>query len=151
MSRYELIKEYPGSPCLGTIVEKDPLSKSYYHRDEDKKWCILNNHVENNPEYWEKLNENIYWAVSTEIYKQFGQVLFFAWTIYKVEAFEPKDSVIKYFKTREEAEGFILYNKPCLSYDDVCKMFNSSRDFKGDVMTFRISEKSLKEFVKSKI
>jgi hypothetical protein len=54
MIKYKLIKEYPGSPCLGTIVEKDPLSKSYYHRDEDKKWCILNNHIEPHPEYWKK-------------------------------------------------------------------------------------------------
>lgn len=150
MSKYELIKEYPGSPCLGTIVEKDPLSKSYYYRDDDKRWCVLSNHVENNTEYWEEI-KNTYWAVSTQDYKQFGQTLFFAWTVYRVEAFEPKDSIIKYFPTRDDADNFLLQNKPCLSYNDICKMFNSSRDFKGDVMTFRMSEKSLKEFVKGKL
>lgn len=145
MSRYELIKEYPGSPCLGTIVEKDPLSKSYYHRDEDKKWCILNNHVENNPEYWEKLNEE-HWMVFTKKESSIRP-----WYAYRSEQCLSYFNSQHNFKTREEAEEFILYNKPCLSYDDVCKMFNSSRDFKGDVMTFRISEKSLKEFVKSKL
>ena len=52
--KYKLIKEYPGSPPLGTVVDKEQRSKSYFFRSGDKNICVLNNHVENNPEYWEE-------------------------------------------------------------------------------------------------
>jgi hypothetical protein len=54
MIKYKLIKQYPGSPFLGTVVEKDQLSKSYFYYTDDKKICVLTDHVENNPEYWKK-------------------------------------------------------------------------------------------------
>lgn len=147
MSRYELIKEYPGSPFLGTIVEKELISKSYFFRSGDKNICVLNNHVEDNPEYWEKVNDNLWWVVFTK-----KDTIFESYYPYCLETyvFKTEDSR-QYFKTKEEAEEFILYNKPCLSYNDVLKMFCKSRDFKGDNMTFYITEKSLKEFVKSKL
>jgi hypothetical protein len=54
MSKYKLIKEYPGSPCLGTVIEKQQLSNPYLYYTGDKRWCVLADDVENNPEYWEK-------------------------------------------------------------------------------------------------
>jgi hypothetical protein len=149
--KYKLIKEYPGSPELGTEVEKDNLSKSYFYRNGDKRWCVLDNHVEDNPEYWEKVNENLWYAVFEKPYMQDDKEYFATWNIYMIETLDTQSTDRHLFKTREEAQEFILYNKPCLSYDDVCKMFGYSREFNGDIITFRISEKSLKEFVKSKL
>lgn len=150
MIKYKLIKEYPGSPKIGTVVEKE--STSYYYREGETRWCIFNNHVEDNPEYWEevKTNEYTWYIVSEDDYKQFDAVLFKKWTVYEIECYE-EPTLFRGFKTREQAESFILYNKPCLSYNDILKMFCKSRDFVGDNMTFYITEKSLTEFVKTKL
>jgi hypothetical protein len=54
MSKYKLIKEYPGSPHLGAVVERQYLFNSHLCYTGDKKWCVLVDDVENNPEYWER-------------------------------------------------------------------------------------------------
>jgi hypothetical protein len=122
MTKYKLIKEYPGSPELGTVAEKESKIKSntsYYYSDGDKRWCIYDYHVEENPEYWEKVNENLWWVVTSRDY-QTGTTRFEAWYIYKVETCNPKiDGVLNYFKTEQEAEEYILYNKPCISINDI--------------------------------
>ena len=122
MTKYKLVKTYPGSPKLGTVAEKESKIKSntsYYYSDGEKRWCIYDYHVEDNPEYWEKVNENLWWVVTSRDY-QTGTTRFEAWYIYKVETCNPKDNgVLNYFKTEEKAEYFILKNKPCLSYNDI--------------------------------
>jgi hypothetical protein len=56
--KYKLIKEYPGSPELGTEVESNSKSSSsYFYRSGDKRICVFNDHVEDNLEYWEKWKE----------------------------------------------------------------------------------------------
>jgi len=150
MNKYKLIKTYPGSPELGTEVEKDNLSKSYFYRNGDKRWCVLNNHVEDNPEYWEKVNDNL-WYVVIEDFFNCGNGFHRPWTIYNVEALNLEDiqeqlwgSVKKnIFKTKEEAEEFLLYNKPCLSYKDIM----SHKTY----LSNQLNEYTLKEFVKSKL
>lgn len=55
--KYKLIKEYPGSPPLGSIVESKCTSSSLFYLINDKI-VIPKEHVENNPEYWEKFSGN---------------------------------------------------------------------------------------------
>ena len=113
--KYKLIKKYPGSPPIETVVEQEQLSKSYFFRSGDRNTCVLNDHVEGNPEYWEKVNENLWWIVFTN-----EEASFKAYTPYSIETcvYQAEDSR-HYFKTRNEAEEFILNNKPCLSYKQI--------------------------------
>jgi hypothetical protein len=118
MTKYKLVKTYPGSPELGTVAEKESKIKSntsYYYREGDKRWCIYDYHVEDNPEYWEKVNENLWWVVFTK-----EESLFKTYTPYLIEcyAYHKNDSK-QYFKTKEEAEEFIFYNKPCLCLNNI--------------------------------
>ena len=124
--KYKLIKEYPGSPELGTIVEKEPSSKSYFFRSGNKNLCVLNNHVEDNPEYWEKFNEYLWYAVFEKPYMQDDKEYFTPWNIYMIETLDTQSTDRHLFKTREEAQEFILYNKPCLSLNNVGGLLNKA-------------------------
>ena len=142
--KYELIKEYPGSPELGTEVEKDKLSKSYFYRCGDKRWVVLNDHVENNPEYWKKVDENVWWCV----WKNDG--FFKAWTPYRVECERNDlDKNRGYFKTKEEAKDFILFNKPCLSYNDISFHFPFNTESKDSDLHFKVNPDRLKSIIKN--
>jgi hypothetical protein len=112
MRKFKLIKEYPGSPELGTEVEKELRSScSYFYRSGDKRISVLNEHVEDNTEYWEEVNKYLWWVVFEEDYDVFE-----SWFPFCLETCtEYKNR----FKTKQEAESFILYNKPCLSLTEV--------------------------------
>lgn len=57
MKKYKLIKEYPGSPELGTIVteKKSPVFGKIYTYLHDMAISALS--IENQPEYWEEIIE----------------------------------------------------------------------------------------------
>lgn len=142
--KYKLIKEYPGSPELGTEVEKELKSNTYYHYRVDwKNICILSADVENNPEYWEKVNDDLWWVVFTK-----EDTIFESYYPYCLETnvFKAQDSR-QYFKTKEEAEEFIIDNKVCLSYSDI--MWNFQEDTKKN--TLSIHKDMLIALIKSKI
>lgn len=121
MRKYKLIKEYPGSPELGQIASPYRGSENsivHYVVEHKKKDCdylaIRQKYIENNPEYWEEVKD-IYYMVSLK------DMLFRnAWEVIEVGSIHYKNTDSKrFFKTKEEAESFILYNKPCLSYNDI--------------------------------
>ena len=114
MKKFKLIKEYPGSPAVGTLVEKEPSSKSYFFKSGNKNLCVLNNHVENNPEYWEEIDDNLYYMVVL-----MGGWFWPTWEAIAVETNAFNTEYRKYFKTIEEANEFILHNKPCLSFNNI--------------------------------
>ena len=119
MRKYKLIKEYPGSPELGTICEERNRNGSFcYYFEGEKNLGILKNQVENQPEYWQEVNDNIWWIVFKN-----AETMFHSWTPYRIETMLSyhKEDTREYFKTEEEAKTFIIFNKPCLSYDDVRK------------------------------
>jgi hypothetical protein len=140
--KYKLIKEYPGSPELGTIAERISKIKSntsYYYGEGEKKYCIYDHHVEDNPEYWEKVNEYLWWVVFTK-----EEALFKTYTPYLIETYAyHKNDSRQYFKTKEEAEEFILDNKPCLSYNDVI----SHKTY----LSNQLNEYTLKQLIKSRL
>ena len=121
MKKYKLIKEYPGSPELGQIALPYTDSKNkivhYIVERNQKKDCdyiaILKKHVEDNPKYWEEVND--IWYVVLLKDGAFRN----AWEIIKVQEDPSGLEHKKYFKSRAEAEHFILYNKPCLSINDI--------------------------------
>jgi hypothetical protein len=121
MKKYKLIKEYPGSPSLGQIALPYTDSKNqivhYIVERNQKKDCdyiaIPKKHVEDNPDYWQE--ENDIWYVVLLRDGAFRN----AWEIIKVQEDPSGLEHKKYFKSRIEAEHFILYNKPCLSINEI--------------------------------
>ena len=114
MKKYKLIKEYPGSPDLGTIVEKREKTQTYYYVYNDRKIGVLKEHVEDNPEYWEAIDFYQEYLVSLT-----DMAFHNAWESRRVHGKNKDTDTKKYFKTEEEAKHFILYNKPCLSINDI--------------------------------
>lgn len=63
MKKYRLIKEYPGSPKLGTTV-KHMDDFPMYKEIESICYPFLSNIVENHPEFWEEIVEKDYEILS---------------------------------------------------------------------------------------
>ena len=61
MKQYKLIKEYPGSPKLNSIVKQE-LSFNIQHgyRTEDLKIYYSNDYIEKSPDYWEEIKQKDY-------------------------------------------------------------------------------------------
>ena len=130
MKKFKLIKEYPGSAILGVM-----------HSDENKlgEWKGYN-YYEKYPEFWEDIS-NIIYLVLTE-----SETPFNSWEITIVEA--NHNTIINnnrnFFKTKNEAEEFILYNKPCLSFNDIKEEMRCQVSQQGIL-------RSILEIVKSKL
>lgn len=139
MKKYKLIKEYPGSPDLGAEVEFiNGHSSNPYYLLEDKRYFVLRSHVENQPEYWEEVNDIYYMVSLTDM--PFNN----AWEPIRVEAIPFDTHNRKYFNNKEGAEYFIITNKPCLSLSDI-KTVLSNCNKKRDLFL------ELKQIVKKRI
>lgn len=64
MNRYKLIREYPGSPKLNTLVSKHISNRFYNFNGGTYKNEIKVSQVENYPEFWEKVVEKKYQILS---------------------------------------------------------------------------------------
>lgn len=61
MKKYKLIKEYPGSPKLGTIVSFYDSQQSYAYLDRTVTTRFISSSlIEKNPEFWEEIIEKDY-------------------------------------------------------------------------------------------
>jgi len=138
--KYKLIKCYPGSPDLGYEISSE-------NKTIDWKGSLF---YDKYPEYWEKVNENLWWCVSEKDYKV-NYSLFEAWFVYTIESYGPSSlSPLKYFKTKEEAENFVFCNKPCLSYNDLASYF-ALNPIPNGINGFTLFPIGLKDIIKSKI
>ena len=146
MKKYKLIKEYPGSPYLGTVCEERNNKSSFcYYFEGEKNMGITKDQVENQPEYWEEVNENIWWCVWERDYIQNESTFFKAWIPKEIECIPDVWATHRhYFKTKEEADEYIIKNKPCLTLNDVGLILGGV-DKKRDVFL------ELKRIVKSKL
>lgn len=116
MKKYKLIKEYPGSPNLRQIADMKDDAVYYtapHPKYKSAELAIDKNWVENYPEYWEEVVD--FWYVVLLKDGAFRN----AWEVIKVQEDPSVLEHKKYFKSRAEAENFILYNKPCLSINDI--------------------------------
>lgn len=119
MRKFRLIKEYPGSTDLGVEVERDTTSASQFYRTKYKTISVFKSHVEDNPEYWEEVIENKF-MVSTR-----NSAFLNAYSTAKVKSNYKCNEYEELFDSREEAEAYIFYNKPCLSLMDVLISFDT--------------------------
>lgn len=128
--KYKLIKTYPGSPELGTIVSGENKTAEWMGTNFYKKY----------PEYWEEVNEHLWWVVFIK-----EEASFKTYTPYKIESiYAPWETDRYFFKTKEEAEQYIIKNKPCLTLNDV-GLILGGLERKRDVFL------ELKRIVKSKL
>jgi hypothetical protein len=139
MKKYKLIKTYPGSPDLGTEVQEHNTKSGFYY--DEHRMSVLRYHVENQPEYWEEVRSTYYLVFTKD------ESSFKAWQSYKSETTSFMRDDVNYFARKEDAEEFILYNKPCLSYGDIC--WNFTENTKKN--TFSTDINILLELIKSKI
>lgn len=128
MSKYKLIKEYPASMSVGTIVKK--VSGGYM---SDNLIFFFREYIENNPEFWEKINEPIlrtddgidlyqndtFWHVDTYFCVNKGILSM------KPGVFKPIKGY-KHFSTEKAAKDWIDFNKPKYSMNDI---INASTTF----------------------
>ena len=123
MRKFRLIKEYPGSPKLGTVVQKEfNISFLYLILESESEFRlgVTKEHVEDNPEYWEEIIENMF-MVSTR-----NAAFYNSYEIVTVSHdFKPKEYQYLFF-TKEDAEEFIFNRKPCLSYFDLILNFSEN-------------------------
>jgi hypothetical protein len=152
MKKYKLIKEYPGSPELGEIAWPYTNNRGrvvhYTVRHPEKVCDILaigKTVVEYFSEYWEEVKD-IYYMVSLT-----DMPFHNAWEPIRVETMPFDTDSKKYFETKEQAEEFILYNKPCLSYKDISFISRFNVKSKGDVLLLEFSPSKLIELVKEKL
>lgn len=151
MKKFRLIKTYPGSPELGIICEERNNKSSFcYYYEGEKNLAIQKDQVENQPEYWEKIEEDTIWGVVFEQeHIQDDKVYFKSWTPCKIECIPNVLATHRYlFKTKERAEYFILTNKPCLSYNDVS---NFAINFDETGVYYKVYTEKLKEIIKSRL
>jgi hypothetical protein len=120
--KYKLVKTYPLSPELGTVVEERSDTSSFFYYGASS--AIFRRHVEEYPEYWEEVYESpLSYMVVTE-----GSVHDFKVITTPTYLYQGIDDNTKHiFKTKEEAEEFILHNKPCLSYNNIAGALSSAQ------------------------
>lgn len=125
MTKYRLVKTYPGSPEFGTVVSSENKISDWKGIDYYEKY----------PEYWEEVYESpLRYMVVTEGSVHDFKVI--ATPAYLYDGIE--DSTKHIFKTKEEADDFIFKNRPCLSYKDIAGYLSSAQ---RDVITDIIRKK----------
>lgn len=65
MKKFRLIREYPGSPKLGTFIENFEINPKYYRVFGDVVNLFTKN-IENHPEFWEEVIEKDYGILQKE-------------------------------------------------------------------------------------
>lgn len=67
MKRYQLIREYPGSPKLGTVLTLDIKEGDYGIDINNLNIFRHRNEMENQPEFWQEIEEVINHPIGTKV------------------------------------------------------------------------------------
>lgn len=122
--KYKLIKQYDGSPQVGTIVNQSIDFPHYNFNGGNFTTAITQYFVENTPEFWEEIKEKEYLFLSddnVEIFKGDGyyqvtpefKYYFIGNNDYK------RRNCDKHFSTERAAKDWIETNKPQFSINDL--------------------------------
>lgn len=95
MSKYKLIKEYPGSPKLGTEAKK---IEEFYFYLSNLSPTISPERIENSPEYWQKIEEKEYEILSYQ--HQVGTITF--------DSELPNSVYYRIYSVRRKSDGEIF-------------------------------------------
>lgn len=168
--KYKLVKTYPGSPELGTIVDKRGVIV-YFPQDTPTVYhSIAQNQVENYPEFWQKVEEkkvlftcedgisikegDEYWfivlnkenypALRDREWKPIREIAKDSNPQFKHEELQ-KHLGNKTFSTKEKAEEFIYFAKPRFSFKDIEKAYVAYVKFHGMNPSLKDIIRNLKE------
>lgn len=124
MKKYKLIKEYPGSPKLGTeIINNENVNSAH---TLDKTHYYNGYKIQEYPEFWEEVVEKDYEILSyisklkdciVEVNNEWlehGDI-----DVGIIRKSFVKNMSYKYFSTKEAAEKYLAYNKPQYSLNDI--------------------------------
>lgn len=123
--KYRLIKEYPFSPKLNSIVCTNALeaySEGLHFVGIDYVNKFLG-------EYFEEIKDEyrfLVFTINRPFYNSF-EVVEFKKPI-NTESYAPEKDYVRFFKTKAEAYDFIIDNKPCLSLDDLFQINHGNND-----------------------
>jgi hypothetical protein len=142
---YKIVKAYPFSPPVGTILHYDSFADWYQNANED--YIVESRIIEKHPEYFEEVKDEYRFLVYTK-----DRAFYNSWKVVEFRK-QPEDyndkkdsEFIRFFKTKAQATEYIILNKPCLS---ITELFELSNQKDSCINIRRASE--LKELVKSKI
>jgi hypothetical protein len=147
---YKIVKAYPFSPPVGTILHYDSFADWYQNANED--YIIESRTIEKYPEHFEEVEDEYRFLVYTK-----DRAFHSPWKVVEFRK-QPEDyndkkdsEFIRFFKTKAEATEYILMNKPCLSYNDVSNMCILFKDVNWDHFKTTIDLDKLKEIIKKKV
>lgn len=103
---YRIVKEYPFSPPVGTILHYDSFADWYQNSNED--YIISPSYVEKYPEFFEELNQYkfLVFTVDRPHHKAF-EVIELRKPI-NVDSYNEEKHCLRLFRTKKEAYDFIL-------------------------------------------
>lgn len=144
--KYKLIKEYPNSPKLNSIVEEDS-NGIFFKRIGELIYLYTKDQIKDYPEFWEEVKEplfitedgksvyvgDIYYTVfikedCIETFKVMGK-----WIAKELDEYTSWSKDCKYFSSKEAAEKYIEENKPLYSKKQV---INILKGFDRDINCF---------------
>jgi hypothetical protein len=144
--KYKLIKEYPFSPKLNSIVCTNAL-EAYAEELHFVGIDYINKFI---GEYFEEIKDEYRFLVYTK-----DSAFHNPWKVVEFrkqpEDYHQKLDFIRFFKTKAEATEYILMNKPCLSYNDVSNMCILFKDVNWDHFKTTIDLDKLKEIIEKKV
>lgn len=103
---YRIVKEYPFSPPVGTILHYYSFADWYQNSNED--YIISPSYVEKYTEFFEELNEYrfLVYTIDRPHHKAF-EVIEFRKPI-NVDSYNEEKDYLRLFRTKKEAYDFIL-------------------------------------------
>lgn len=146
MKKYKLIKEYPGSPKLNTIIN-EKTSEHFKGKYEINGIVEESDQVENYPEFWEELDKKEKVLTTEDGIDIFeGNDLYYInenaeikeWKCFKTDYLHLNK--IKYFSSQESADEYLKTLIKCsLSIYDLIKNYGQ-KDSIGDIIIVRPKE-----------
>jgi len=140
MRRYKLIKKYPESPKMGTIIYEDSLGQII-----DDNICIYKD-VDKYPEFWEEIKvycttydgvgkyigETV-WIINYNNLKLLGEI------ILDSESDIRGDSISGYcwFSTKKAAVEYLRKNSKLYTEKDLEEAFNGGKDYESFNLFFK--------------
>lgn len=119
--KYRLIREYPGSPELGSIVTLDVQRGDFGYCEENFNFSIFKAQLENYPEYWQELKEPIF-TTDDNVPIYTGDVFYYVNESNKICMFPcttmaPRNKEFVYFSTEKAAEVYVEQQKKYCTND----------------------------------
>jgi hypothetical protein len=124
---YKIVKSYPFSPPVGTILHYDSFADWYQNANED--YIVESRIIEEHPEYFEEVKDEYRFIVYTKdrAFHNSWKVVEFRKQPEDYEIMKDSES-IRFFKEKTDAYDFIMDNKPCLSLDDLFQLNHGNSD-----------------------